>query len=67
MRWTVAKYRQHPRATPVFLLHDTEEPDGQVAVFQDQGIADAVARVLNAEPAQYEAQLRHADPHRGAF
>jgi len=67
MRWTVAKYRQHPRATPVFLLHDTEEPDGQVAVFQDEAIAKAVRAVLERDAAVYDECLKTADPLRGAF
>ena len=67
MRWTLVAYRQHPKAATTWLLHDSEEPDGQVAVFHDRAVARSVAAVLNLGADVYDAELHTVDPHRGAF
>lgn len=57
--WQVRPYRQHPKAAPVWLLHDgRSHAESQVATFLDYEEARAVAAVLNAGDDAYRTTLR---------
>lgn len=66
-RFSVTCYLRHPRATPEYLVHDSEEGPGQIAVFTDQALARAFVLLAGSDPKAWDAAIKAADPNRGAF